>query len=59
MQRPVALRPDRGRERMVVRLGVVADDLHLSLDEPVGGGLAVARVTYVIRLASNRRGQMN
>src|SRR4051812_30458929 len=37
MQRAVALRPDRGGERMVVGLGVVADHLHLLLDEPLTG----------------------
>ena len=37
MQRAVALRPDRGGERMVVGLGVVADDLDLLLDEPFAG----------------------
>src|SRR3954447_7000786 len=35
MQRTVALRPDRGRQRMVVGLGVVADDLDLLLDKPL------------------------
>ena len=34
MQRAVALRPDRGGERMIVRLRVVAHDLHLLFDEP-------------------------
>ena len=38
MQRPVALRADRGRERMIVGLGVVADHLDLLLDEPLAGG---------------------
>src|SRR6478609_9512041 len=37
MQRAVALRPDRRGERMVVGLGVVADHLHLLLDEPFTG----------------------
>ena len=37
MQRPVALRADRGGERMVVGLGVVADHLDLLLDEPLAG----------------------
>src|SRR6202008_11972 len=34
MQRPVALRADRGGERMVVGLGVVADHFDFLLDEP-------------------------
>src|SRR5262249_22835670 len=33
-ERAVALRTDRGRERMIVRLRIVADDLNLFLDEP-------------------------
>src|SRR5262245_64789520 len=37
MQRAVALRADRGGERVIVGLGVVADDLHLLLDEPLAG----------------------
>src|SRR5207247_11466333 len=35
VQRTVPRRADGGRERMVVRLRVVADDLHLFLDEPL------------------------
>ena len=46
MQRPVALRADGGGERVIVRLGVVADDLDLLLDEPfAGGGDEAGRVT--------------
>src|SRR3954470_19813216 len=37
MQRAVALRPDRGGERMVVSLGIVAHDLYLLFDEPLTG----------------------
>src|SRR6516165_4360850 len=37
MQRAVALRADGGGERMVVRLGIMADDLDLLLDEPLAG----------------------
>src|SRR5690606_37702139 len=43
MQRTVALRPDGGGERMIVGLGVVTDDLHLLLHEPVGGRWHEAR----------------
>ena len=35
MQRTIALRADGGRQRMVVGLGVVADDLDFLLDEPL------------------------
>ena len=37
MQRTVAMRTDRGRQRVIVGLGVVADDFHFLLDEPVAG----------------------
>jgi hypothetical protein len=37
VQRPVALRPDGGGQRMIVGLGIVADHLHLLLDEPLAG----------------------
>src|SRR5580692_13160182 len=34
MQRTVTLRTDRGSQRVIVGLGIVADHLHLFLDEP-------------------------
>ena len=51
MQRPVALRADRRRERMIVGLGVVADHLDLLLDEPLAGRLHEAGRTAEIILA--------
>ena len=51
MQRAVAMRADRGGERMVVGLGVVADDLDLLLDEPVGGRRHEARALAEIFFA--------
>ena len=38
MQRAVAVRPDGGRQRMVVCLGIVPDNLDLFLDKPVASG---------------------
>ncbi len=51
MQRPVALRPDRRCQRMIVGLGVVADHLDLLLDEPFAGRLHEAGRTAEIILA--------
>src|SRR5262249_32361032 len=51
MQRAVALRADRGGERMIVGLGVVADHLHLLLDEPFAGRRHEARGVAEIVLA--------
>src|SRR5262249_44615660 len=49
MQRPVALRPDRSRERVIVRLRVVTDNFHLLLDEPLAGrGHEAGRIAEVV-----------
>src|SRR5262249_52727456 len=37
MQRPVSLRPDGGRERMIVGLGVVTNDFHFLFHKPFSG----------------------
>ena len=49
MQRAVTLRADGGRQRMIVGLGVVADDLDLLFDEPLAGRRDEAgRVTQIV-----------
>src|SRR5271166_3897991 len=51
VERAVPVRADRGCERMVVGLGVVADDLDLLLDEPAPGGRHEAGALAEILLA--------
>ena len=49
MQRSVTLRADGGCQRMIVGLGVVADDFHLLFHKPfAGGGHEAGRVTEVV-----------
>ena len=45
MERTVAMRANRGRERVIVGLRIVSDDLDLLLDEPVGRQTARNRGT--------------
>ena len=49
--RPVAVRAERGGERMIDARGVDADQLHLLLHQPLGGALAQARRVAEIFLA--------
>ena len=55
MQRTIAMRADRGRERVIVGLRVVADHLDLLLDEPVAGGRheagALAEIIFAVAIS--------
>src|SRR5271170_4905944 len=54
MEGPVALWTDCGGKRMIVGLRVVADDLHLFLDEPISGGRheagTAAEIVFVVAI---------
>jgi len=48
----VAMRAERGRERMIDARGVDADELYLLLDQPLGRGFAQARGLAKVLLAA-------